>query len=216
MSAEYSLRIIMAPRWRNAPSPHKESTSGEWRRTRPFSFFISNYSVRCFADEIPAMLEIFLRGGVFAGCAPVQPTRCERDHISKVHQLIMNTFTQPCADCIFFSSRWRPFLCTSASALKQLFDYADNELRVIGHMIGLVYEAVLLLLLWTSRSECGEQQCKVLCFPKSGLAWFWAHRSSEAVWFCRFCTSPCADTDICTGAALAAAHISSALISWVL
>lgn len=60
-----------------------------------FCFFISNYSVRCFADEIPATLEIFLHGGVFAGSAPVQPIRCERDHISKVHQLIMNTFTQP-------------------------------------------------------------------------------------------------------------------------
>lgn len=114
---------------------------------RAFRFFISNYSVRCFADEIPATLEIFLHGGVFAGSAPVQPTRCERDHISKVQQLIMNTFTQPVLVVYLFSSCCRPFLCAAAaaSALKQLFDQAHNELQVIGHMIGLFYEVVLLI-----------------------------------------------------------------------
>lgn len=56
---------------------------------------LSNYSVRCFSDEVLAMLEIFLHGGVFAGCVPVRPTHCERDHTSKVNQLIMNKFTQP-------------------------------------------------------------------------------------------------------------------------
>lgn len=101
---------------------------------------------------------------MFAGSAPVQPTRCERDHISKVHQLIMNTFTQPVLIVYLSSSCCRPFLCAAAaSALKQLFDQADNELQVIGHMIGLFYELVLLLK-GTFRKECGEQQCKVVVF----------------------------------------------------
>lgn len=153
-------------------------------------FFISNYSVRCFADEIPATLEILLHGGTFAGSAPVQPTRCERDHISKVHQLIMNTFTRPVLIVYLFSWRCRPFLCAAAaSALKQLFYQVDNELQVIPHMIGLFYEVVLLKK-WIFIKECEEQQCKVIVFLKRmtangwivpGLAQFGGHRSPEAV-----------------------------------
>lgn len=73
------------------------------------------------------MLEIFLHGGMFAGCVPVWPTRCEKDHISKVNQLIMNKFTQPVLILLLFPCCWL-FLCTAVSVLKQLFDHANNEL----------------------------------------------------------------------------------------
>lgn len=55
----------MAQGFKKPPLHHKESTTGEQSCTKCLH---SNYSVRCFSDEIPATLEIFRLGGVFPGC----------------------------------------------------------------------------------------------------------------------------------------------------
>lgn len=154
MSTEYSLRIIMAQGLKNPPLRHKESTTGEWSCTKCLH---SNYSVRCFSDEIPAMLEVFRHGGVFAGCvAGVANPLWKRSHHKKT-LLIMNKFTQPVLIVeLFFFFNFFFYFSTAGRFFAQQHRRWSNSL--IALIMSFRWLVTWLGFLW------GEKEMKWLSF----------------------------------------------------
>lgn len=140
MFAEYSLRIIMAQCLRKPTWHHKEKHQRRMKlhQMPPFQLFCPLLFrwESCHAGEFPAWRRVCRL------CAGAANALWERSHLKSSPANYEYIYTTA-ADCVgVFFSRCRPFLYIAASVSKQRFDHANNELQVIGHLIGLAVRKI--------------------------------------------------------------------------